>query len=272
MGRFYSIGDVSKIFDVSIDTLRYYDKIGLIKPRINPKNRYRYYEVEHLYLLSVVLEARYAEIPIKNINDFIKSKDLDVYYEFFDKQEKVLEEKINNLKKVKASVEANKKNIEEIKAFKNNYNIESLKEYSYRKKFLKVKIKDLITKTHCKRFSNMLDNGVEKAEYYLAYNLINNNSAIEVESGYMYIESCSANKSFLEKVKNNSEIFKEEKKFNGKFVKVKFLGNEREIAEYVSTIRSFKKSSENSILVKTKSYIPRNKDVVYFTELLIKVD
>ena len=55
MGRFYSIGDVSKIFDVSIDTLRYYDKIGLIKPRINPKNRYRYYEVEHLYLLSVVL-------------------------------------------------------------------------------------------------------------------------------------------------------------------------------------------------------------------------
>ena len=104
MGRFYSIGDVSKIFDVSIDTLRYYDKIGLIKPRINPKNRYRYYEVEHLYLLSVVLEARYAEIPIKNINDFIKSKDLDVYYEFFDKQEKVLEEKINDLKKVNKSI------------------------------------------------------------------------------------------------------------------------------------------------------------------------
>lgn len=30
-----SIGQVSKLFDISKDTLRHYDKIGLLKPEVN---------------------------------------------------------------------------------------------------------------------------------------------------------------------------------------------------------------------------------------------
>ena len=33
----FSIGQVSKMFNMSHDTLRYYDKIGLVKPSIRKK-------------------------------------------------------------------------------------------------------------------------------------------------------------------------------------------------------------------------------------------
>lgn len=39
-----SIGEFSKICQVSAKTLRYYDEIGLLRPEeINPENGYRYY-------------------------------------------------------------------------------------------------------------------------------------------------------------------------------------------------------------------------------------
>lgn len=44
-----SIGEFSKICDVSTKTLRYYDETGLLKPEvINPENGYRYYAIEQL--------------------------------------------------------------------------------------------------------------------------------------------------------------------------------------------------------------------------------
>ena len=38
----FNISETSRITGLSIDTLRYYDKIDLIKSKKNPNNRYRY--------------------------------------------------------------------------------------------------------------------------------------------------------------------------------------------------------------------------------------
>lgn len=271
MSKCYSIGEVSKIFGVSIDTLRYYDKIGLIKPNINPENKYRYYEISHLYLLLVVLEARYSEISIKNISNFIKSEDIDVYYEFFDKQEKDIDDKIANLRLIKDSVRRSKEKITEIKAFENNYNIDDLPQEESKKLFYKINIKELVTKTKCKRFSNVLYIESIRAEYYLLYQLNKEGTSIEIQSGYMYIEDCESNESFLKRLKSNKDIVLEEIKQEGKFIINKFLGNAEETAKYVSLIKKNKNSNFERILVKNISYIPKNTGIIYFSELLLKI-
>ena len=33
-----SIGEVARLFNISKDTLRYYDKIGILKPEVNKEN------------------------------------------------------------------------------------------------------------------------------------------------------------------------------------------------------------------------------------------
>lgn len=42
----FIIGDMAKIHNVSTQTLRYYDKIGLLNPKVVDKNNgYRYYTI-----------------------------------------------------------------------------------------------------------------------------------------------------------------------------------------------------------------------------------
>lgn len=271
MSKYYSIGEVSKIFGISIDTLRYYDKIGLIKPLINPENKYRYYEISHLYLLLVILEARYSEISIKNISDFIKSEDIDIYYEFFDKQEKDIDDKINNLKRIKDSVKRSKEKITEIKAFENNYNIDKFSSITAKKLFYKINIKELITKTKCKRFSNVLYIENITAEYYLMYQLNSDNSSIEIQSGFMYIEDCLSNESFLKRLKSNDDLTLEEYRQEGEFIINKFLGDAKETAKYIALIKKNRNSTSKNILIKNISYIPKNTGIIYFSELLLKI-
>jgi len=50
----YSIGDASKLCNVSTKALRYYDKIGLVKPQRSNCNNYRYYNDDSLHLIPVI--------------------------------------------------------------------------------------------------------------------------------------------------------------------------------------------------------------------------
>ena len=53
MSQYMSIGKVSKLKNVSIKSLRYYDQIGILKPAfVNTETNYRYYTKDQLYLLD----------------------------------------------------------------------------------------------------------------------------------------------------------------------------------------------------------------------------
>lgn len=43
--QLYSVGEITKLCDIPIRTLHYYDEIGLLKPtQVDEINGYRYYE------------------------------------------------------------------------------------------------------------------------------------------------------------------------------------------------------------------------------------
>ena len=69
----FSIGQVSKLFEISKDTLRHYDKIGVLKPEVNETNGYRYYYEEDLEKLGLILETKYLGIPLSEIKKTIES-------------------------------------------------------------------------------------------------------------------------------------------------------------------------------------------------------
>ena len=54
--KMYTISELASLFNISGQTLRYYDKIGLIKPDVvNPKTGYRYYserQLDDIYLVK----------------------------------------------------------------------------------------------------------------------------------------------------------------------------------------------------------------------------
>ena len=73
-----SIGAFSKICKVSTKTLRYYPEIGLILPsEINPENGYRYYAIEQLETMLLIIRLKSYHFSLEEIKQIIESGELD---------------------------------------------------------------------------------------------------------------------------------------------------------------------------------------------------
>ena len=72
-----TVNEVSKLTGVSIRTLQYYDKIGLLHPAAVTEAGYRLYDEAELETLQQILLFRELEFPLKDIKKIISSPDFD---------------------------------------------------------------------------------------------------------------------------------------------------------------------------------------------------
>lgn len=96
MSKYMSIGKVAKLKNVSIKSLRYYDKIGILKPAfINEETNYRYYTQEQLYLLDAITLCIKLGIPLKNLKQYVENNAINLQKLLYDgkilAEEKILE-------------------------------------------------------------------------------------------------------------------------------------------------------------------------------------
>lgn len=73
----FAIGETSRILDISIDTLRYYDKIGLLNPKVQDENKYRIYSLDQMETLVTIKMLRALDISIEEIRALLSDNDLD---------------------------------------------------------------------------------------------------------------------------------------------------------------------------------------------------
>ncbi|AQS11346.1 HTH-type transcriptional regulator AdhR [Clostridium saccharobutylicum] len=69
----YSIGEFSKITNLSIDTLRYYEKEGLITPERKENGR-RYYCEKDVAWIEFIKRLKETKMPIKEIQKYAKMR------------------------------------------------------------------------------------------------------------------------------------------------------------------------------------------------------
>ncbi|MEC1623250.1 MerR family transcriptional regulator [Bacillus mojavensis] len=106
---FYSIGEVSKLANVSIKALRYYDKIDLFKPAyVNPDTNYRYYTDSQLYHLDLIKSLKYIGTPLEEMK---KAQELEMeeLFAFYTEQEKQIREKLDFLSTLEQTISLVKK-------------------------------------------------------------------------------------------------------------------------------------------------------------------
>lgn len=75
--KMMTVNEVSKLTKVSIRTLQYYDKIGLLKPTNFTQSGYRLYDDTALETLQQILLFRELEFPLKEIKKIIEQPDFD---------------------------------------------------------------------------------------------------------------------------------------------------------------------------------------------------
>jgi len=104
MNETWTIGEVAKLFSVSTDTLRYYEKMGLLASHKNPENGYRYYSYDEIVVLMDILFFRNMEISIHDIRQMITKMDVGDIKNILYQNQKLVERRIQELQKLQTMI------------------------------------------------------------------------------------------------------------------------------------------------------------------------
>lgn len=71
------VSELAELSGITVRTLQYYDKIGLLQPKKDPGNGYRIYSEEEIDRLQEVLLFKQLDIPLKTILDLLDASDYE---------------------------------------------------------------------------------------------------------------------------------------------------------------------------------------------------
>lgn len=109
----YLIGEVCKLFNTTRDTLVHYDKIGLLRPKKDENNGYRYYKIEDLNCLTDIIFYKSLNLSLSDIDKVIKDSSLQDILNLIKDKEIYLKKEMDKLKKVEARLKNMKISLEE---------------------------------------------------------------------------------------------------------------------------------------------------------------
>lgn len=93
----YKIGEVAKMFNVSISTLCHYEKIGLLVPEFtDSESGYRYYGIKQFERLNVIKYLRVLDLPVKSILDFLQNQNVEIFRKNYWNKKKLLSKRKKN--------------------------------------------------------------------------------------------------------------------------------------------------------------------------------
>lgn len=99
MSTYFSIGEISKMFSISTQTLRLYDKLELLNPAyINKDTGYRYYSIDQFVKLECIKRCKTMGLSLDEIKELIgNDTSIDAMLELTRKQKIVVRKKIKEL-------------------------------------------------------------------------------------------------------------------------------------------------------------------------------
>lgn len=135
--KYYKIGEISRLYKISSDILRHYDKIGLVSPDFIGENGYRYYSKKQIWKLNNIRNLRNIGVGLEDIKEFLDERNISSANDIIEFQLEKIEDKIKKLEELKEELTSKLENIEFFKTFK-DFNKPILK-FIPKRKFLRSK-------------------------------------------------------------------------------------------------------------------------------------
>lgn len=104
--KLFQIGDVAKMFHLSPGSLRHYEQAGLLQPEyVDEETGYRYYSVRQFEVLNTIRYLRALDMPIAQIEDFLKNREIDVIEDKLLKQKELIAKKQRELATIERKID-----------------------------------------------------------------------------------------------------------------------------------------------------------------------
>lgn len=110
--KLLSIGEVAKLTDASIHSLRYYERIKILNPaHIDPDSGYRYYSFEQIILIKIIMVCVELDIPLKELTRFSDSMETIDYVSLLDYGKEIAQKKLKGIERAIKFIEDMKSKI-----------------------------------------------------------------------------------------------------------------------------------------------------------------
>ena len=113
MKKYFSVGEAAKVVHTTSETLRHYDRIGLVKPSKKDEwTKYRYYTEQDIVRLNTVRALQLMDLSLQEIKKVLEYDDLEKIIDFLAQAEKKADEKIATLQYSKSKIQLAKADYE----------------------------------------------------------------------------------------------------------------------------------------------------------------
>ncbi|WP_252244885.1 MULTISPECIES: MerR family transcriptional regulator [unclassified Clostridium] len=113
MKNYFSVGETAKAAHTTIETLRHYDRIGLVKPSKKDNfTNYRYYTEQDIVRINTVRALQQMDLSLQKIKEVLEVNDLEKIIDVLAEAEKRADEKMALLEYSKAKIQLAKADYE----------------------------------------------------------------------------------------------------------------------------------------------------------------
>ena len=103
--KLYRIGEISQLYGISVDTLRHYEKMGILMPEQVNDSGYRYYSNRQIWQLNIIRTLRQLGIGLLDIRDYMIHRTLDKSQALVEFQLDTIDQKLRELNRLKQELE-----------------------------------------------------------------------------------------------------------------------------------------------------------------------
>ncbi|GAA0103519.1 MerR family transcriptional regulator [Paraclostridium sordellii] len=101
--KYYKTGELSKIYNLGRDSLKYYEKLGLLNPG-RDTNSYRMYTIKDICNLNLIKELRSLDFSMQKIKEYLENRNVDTTTEMLLEEVRFIDEKLEELSSHKESL------------------------------------------------------------------------------------------------------------------------------------------------------------------------
>lgn len=110
----FQIGEVARMYHLSVGTLRHYEKIGLLVPeRTDPATGYRYYSARQLEQLTSIRYLRALDMPLDEIAAYMNDRGLENVEASLRRQKTLIARKKQELDRIERKIDHRLARLEE---------------------------------------------------------------------------------------------------------------------------------------------------------------
>lgn len=104
MKHYYRIGEISQLYNIGPDSLRYYEKLGILKPH-RGENDYRMYHIHDLWRLNVIRDLRELGFSMERIREYLDNRSLSNTETMLQEELIIIRERMKSLETLQSNIE-----------------------------------------------------------------------------------------------------------------------------------------------------------------------